>query len=96
MRTAINKCPFCGGRITRDSNVMLQFSILENGLVVANDIDREEIEQSEEEKLKIVLGGRNVKLDFHCADCGESLWGKLVSKKSEPIRLKLWPVLEEE
>jgi len=96
MRTAINKCPTCGGRVTLDSNVMMQFFISEGGHISLEDIDRKEVEKSEEEKLKIVLGGRNVKLGFHCADCGESLWGKLVSKKNEPIRLKLWSVLEEE
>lgn len=94
-KTAINKCPFCGGKVSIDSRIYVEYVLSEDGCLAMKDIDRKQEEEAEEENLKIILRRGNVKVPFRCTECYEGLWGKLISKKNEKLKIKLWPVMEE-
>ena len=93
MNTAINKCPVCGGQVYYQGKIPCDFYLNSDGKLKAFIQPLNQEEKEEEEKLRIVLGDVNIKTNFYCLDCGESLWGKLVKKN--PLRFKLWPIYED-
>lgn len=96
VNTAINRCPSCGSTfILFNDNVNYLFGLRDNGYIeIVDPENKDSIIRDEEEKLKTIMH-KGIKMNFQCGECCDSLWGTLVSKKDEPLKFKLWSVLDE-